>query len=353
MVSAIPISASTWVPISAYYPYDSNIKLDNTYVRWTDGYTAFEHEAFKTNTDYSINKDTIFYLPESKTLFSFLQDTSLSSVYMGSYIVLGIDTGAYFTSSYQYVTVIGTSLYLNALSTDNSFFRFLMNDDGSFSLFQGQGLYVTVTDKTPFNLTLQQELPENEKYKQNFYWHEYQDKIYFSTKTKNPVYPSIGPEYEERFWSYSKTGPQKGKMRANGMLPFSDYLSAGDIYKNDYLFDVTGFILQYNPNGLITDHTWVRYYNEYEDKTHNRDTEINKDRSVSGVYINHLFDLSYNTKININNKAMALNLANLKNIMTSEYGYKFRQFCDCDPLTIGCGLIADPNEPKKCDFAVS
>jgi hypothetical protein len=323
MSTAVLVSASTWVPISAHYPYDENIKIQNTYIQWTDGYKAFDHNAFKGGVDCSINKDTILYLPSAKNLFSFMEDTGLQDAYQGAYLIFSINT-SYFTPSSQYVTVVNTDLRLNSLSTDESFFRFLQNDNGTFSLFQGPGLYVTVDDKTPFNLTLQDKAAENEKYKQEFNWHEYNDKIYFSTNTKNPTYP-IGPEYEQRFWSFSKVGPEKGRMRANGILPFSDYLSGGDMYKNDYLFDVTGFVIFYKPDGLVTEHAWVRYYNEFRDKTHNKDTEIFEQKSVSGVYINHLFDLPYNTKININSKSMAVNLANLKNVMTGEYEYRIKK----------------------------
>lgn len=320
MSSAIPVSASSLVPISAYYPYDENIKIQNSLIQWSDGYEAFEHNAFKDGKDYSANKETIFYLPPSKGLFTFLQETSLTDAYQGAYLILSINTGMFFNYTRQYVTAIGTDLYLNSLSTDNSFFRFIINDDGTFSLFQGPGLYVTVEDKTPFTLSLQRELPVDESYKQRFYWHEYQNQIYFSTKTTNPA--SIGPTTEERFWSFSKVGPEKGIMRANGILPFNDYVSVDDMYKNDYLFDVSGFVLFYKPTGLITDHTWIRYYNEFIDKTHNKDVEIFESKSISGIDINHLFDLPYNTKIDVGDKSMAVNLANLKNVMTGEYEYR-------------------------------
>jgi hypothetical protein len=319
MFSSIPISAASWVPVSAYYPYDDSIQINNTPIRWTDGYTAFTHNAFENGNDYSINKDTILYLSSAKNLFSFIQESSLSDIYLGAYISLSIDTGAYFDTSKQYVTVIDSTLSLNPLSTDNSFFRFLINDDGSFSLFQGPGLYVTVDTTTPFNLTLQRQLAENFRYRQKFYWHEQDNRIYFTTKITNPNV--LGSPYEERFWSFSKAGPEMGRIRANGFVPFNDYT---DAYKNDYLFDVTGFVVCYSPTGLITDHTWVRYYNDLNDKIYNKNVEILESQSISGVFVNHLFDLPYNTKINIDSRGMALNFANLKNIMTAEYDFKIK-----------------------------
>jgi hypothetical protein len=352
----IPVSASSWVPISAYYPYDDHIRLTNTHIKWTDGYTVFSQEAFQNNIDYSTNKDTIMYLSEAKSLFDFLTDTSLDNVDQGGYVLFSINAVSYFSPELQYITVIENNLYLNPVSSDNSFFRFILNDNGSFSLFYGAGLYVTVEDTTPFNLILSEKADTGEKHTQEFLWHEYENTIYFSTKTKNPAFISgIGSEYEERFWSFSKVGPEKGRMRACGFLPFKNY-STNDIYKNDYLFNVIGYNFNYKPTGLITDHTFVRYYNELNNKRHNKDVEVYEVASVSSVYISHLFDLPYNTKININRKDMAMNFANLKNIMTPEYEYRANRLkidCACDPYTIGCGIVADEFNPTPCDFVVS
>lgn len=350
----IPVSASSWVPISAYYPHDDHIKLNNTHIKWTDGYSVFSQEAFQNNIDYSANKDTIMYLSEAKSLFEFLKDTSLADVDQGGYLLFSINATPYFGTELQYITVIENNLYLNPVSSDDSFFRFILNDNGSFSLFHGPGLYVTVEDITPFNLVLAEKIDFGDKHTQEFYWNEYENRIYFSTKTENLAFSDdIGPEYEERFWSFSKVGPEKGRMRACGFFPFNIY---GDTYKNDYLFNAVGYNFTYKPEGLITDHTFVRYYNELGNKRHNKDVELYEVASVSDVFISHLFDLPYNTKININNKGMAMNLANLKNIMTPEYEYRASRLkldCSCDPYVIGCGIVADKYNPTPCDFVVS
>ena len=322
MNSLIPVSASSWVPISAIYAHDKNITIKNSRVQWADGYSAFGHDAFETDVDFSINRDTIFYLPSAKTLFTFLQETSLPDIHLGAYVTISINASSYFSGDRQYVTSLNNDLYLTPLSSDNSFFRVELDTDGSFSLYQGPGLYVTVDNKKPFGLTLQSKLAESEKDRQRFNWYEKQNQIYITTKTVNPA--TEGAPIEEHFWSYSKAGPEKGKMRAIGMLPFNDYTAQGNYYKNDYLFDVTGFVVVYTPTGLVTEHTWVRYYNEFLENIHNKDAEIFDQKSVSAVFINHLFDLPYNTKIDITNKTMAINLANLKNVMTGEYEYRIK-----------------------------
>lgn len=321
MISAIPIIQADWRPLSAYYPYDKNIKIQNNAFTWFDGYGAVKHEAFNAGVDFSINRDTFFYLPTAKTLFSFIESVGLDDINLGAYVMIGINGGSYFNNTYQYITVKDNDLYLNPISSDNSFFRFILNNDNSFSLFHGNGLFVTVDVKTPFNLTMQTELSENESYRQKFFWHEQDSHIYFTTKTLNRTGTPIS--IEERFWSFSKVGPERGRIRANGIIPFAEFNK--DDYKNDYLFDVYGFNTSYTPNGLITDHAYVHYYNEFEDKHHNKNVEINEDKSFNNLPVGHLFDLPYNTKININDQTMSVNFMNLKNIMTSEYGYRIKK----------------------------
>jgi hypothetical protein len=312
----IHISSSPWVPLSSVYPYDDNISINNVYIQSTDGYNVFEHNVFESSRDVSLNKNTVFYLTSAKSLFNFINEKELNELALGSYIVLSTTPSGSFGSDLQYITVIDNNLYLGTQYTNNSFFRFIANNDNTFSLLNGSDLYITVDDKTPFNLTLQSKLPETEEYKQKFNWYEQNGKIYFSIKIVNPM--GVGSNYEERFWSFSKVGPERGRIRASGILSSMNVLSAN----NDYLFNVSNFDSTFIPTGLIADHTWISYYNQFDDQHNNKTVEPLLVRCISGVYINHLFDLPYNTKININNRSMDVNFINLKNIMTGEYEYK-------------------------------
>jgi hypothetical protein len=346
----IQISASTWTPLSSQYSYDSDIEIGTNFIKWHDGYTAFEQDIFKQSVDYSINRDTILYLPSAKDLFTFIQDKGLDETSLGAYVIISVSGNPYFDYSRQYITVVDTDLYLNSELTDDCLFRFILNSDGTFSLLGGNGYYVTASEKTPFDLTLENVLPDNESYRQKFNWHEENDKIFFSIKITNKAI--IGPQTEERFWSFSKVGPEKGKIRANGLIPFKDYDISNKIYENNYLFDITGFALYFKPTGLITNHTFVKYYNELNDKTNNKNTEISN--SISNIHVNHLVDLPYNTQIDINNKNISINFANLKNVMTREYEYNIRNnICNCDPHAIGCGIIYNINRTTPCDFVIS
>lgn len=320
MSTAISVSASTWTPISAYYPYDDNIRIRSSTIRWADGYTGYEQPLFSKSVDISINRNSIFYLPSSKDLFSFIQETALEQAYQGAYIVLSMNS-TYLSPSTQYVTVVDDSLYMNPISGDSSFFRLIPNDDGSCSLLQGNGLYVTVEETTPFNLVMEPLLSIDDRDRQKFYYIEKDNTIYFTTKILNPA--TFGSTYEERFWSFSKAGPEKGRVRANGLTMRGDYGNAK--YQNDYLFNVNNFAVFFTPSGLQTDHWWVRYYNLISDKRNNKNTELNINSSASGVFINHLIDLPYNSKINIDTRGMAVNFANLKNVMTGEYEYRTRK----------------------------
>ena len=88
------------------------------------------------------------------------------------------------------------------------------------------------------------------------------------------------------------------------------------------MFNISNFDVNYQPLGLTRDHTWVAYYNETENPENNRNVEINESESLSGINVNHLVDLPYNSTINIYNKSMDVNFANMKNIQTSHYEYR-------------------------------
>jgi hypothetical protein len=325
MINTFPISASTWIALSANYPYANNVEMINDHICWIDGYNTFKINSFDGCVDVAANRSTIMYLPTSKGLFDFIVDTGLDNVCVGSYCILSIQLGSWFDCERRFMTAVGndpgTILQVTPLSSSNSFFRFIVNDDGTFSMMQGQGLYVTVSEKTPFDLTMETILSEDDDYRQKFKWYYNNNKIYITTKTDNQA--KVGPEYEERFWSFYTTGPYRSNMCACGMRVCNDYHYYSNYYDNPYLFDIEGFDIAYLPKGLVTDHTWVSYYNQFKDKQNNKNTEINN--SISGVCLNHLFDLPYHTKINTDNNAMSFNFINLKNIMTGEYEYRVKQ----------------------------
>lgn len=318
MIPTVSISGAEWLPLSAQYQYDENIEIPSNYFIWHDGYAGFEHPAFKNSIDFSINRNTAFYLPSAKNLFSFIKSVGIDDVTIGSYVIIGINGGSSFNNEYEYVTSSESSLFLNPISSDNCFFRFIINEDNTFSLFCDNGLFVTVGTKNPFDLTMREKLPEGDNYRQKFNWYEYNDKIYFTTKIINPIDSN---KMDERFWSFSKVGPDKGKLKANGIVSFNDY---PDTIDNNYLFDVYGFILTYSPNGLITEHSWIRYYSEFKDKFHNKDAEIQDQKSSPAIFVGHLFDLPYNTKIDATKQTMEMNFMNLKNAMTSEYEFRVK-----------------------------
>jgi hypothetical protein len=319
MTNIIPISASSWVPLSATYPYDSNIKIKNVIANWEDGYSMFEQEAFNNGADISLNKETIFYLPSSKSLFDFIEESDKDNVYHGIYCIISIDPGSSFNNIRQYISVQNdTDLYLNTVSSNNSFFRFVLNDDDTFSLLHGNGLYATVDSVMPYSITLQDKLSETERERQRFIYQVIDSRIFFSIRIRDP----FSGNYMQRRWSYFKAGPEKGKICAGSYVSFTDYVSSGGSFINNYLFNISNFDIYYKPTGLITDHTWVKYYNSLEDATHNKDVEVYIPGCISGVRVSHLFDLPYNTQIDIANKSVSVNFANLKNIMTSEYEYK-------------------------------
>jgi hypothetical protein len=296
------LSTLNLIPLSANYPYDNNIKLNTDSIAWKDGYQTFKQNVFDYNVDTSLNNDSIFYLTSSSDLFNIIQETPLDNCILGDYIVLQINS--------QYVTNVDNELYLTPVSSDSSYFRLIVNSDNTYSFLQGTGTYVTVSNQTPFDLTLESLLPNDELHHQKFNMNILNNsQSYITTRITNES--GVGSSTIERYWSYTKHGPEQGKLRANGTTQ-----------NNDYLFTINNFDINFIPTGFTRDHTWVWYYNNFNDATNNKNVEINESKSISGIKINHLFDLPYNTKINIINNQMDVNFANMKTIQTPNYEYR-------------------------------
>lgn len=210
----------------------------------------------------------------------------------------------------EYVTNVGNQLYLTSLSGDNSFFRLIGHDDNTFSLLHSQGLYVTVGEKNPYDLTLEPPYPLDELHHQKFNFEMVNEKLYITTYVTNES--DIGPVVEQRYWGYTKYGPDARKLRA-----------IGTVENNEFLFSISNYNVYYSPLGLTKDHTWVEYYNTLNNTENNYNTEIFD--AASAVKISHLFDLPYNTKIDVAEMRMDTNFANMKNIQNANYEYNFKK----------------------------
>ena len=296
-----PLSTVNLIPLEALYQHDDNIVIKSTLAKWNDGYTTYIHPVFESNIDYSLNNNSLFYLTSSKSLFNFLTENPHNTVLLGDYVVLNINS--------KYVSNVGNELYLTGVSSNDSYFKIIANDDSTYSFLNGTGLYVTVDNQEPFNLNLEAKRTTDELHHQKFKIETQDNQMYITASIINES--GVGNSIEERFWSYTKYGPEANRMRANGTYE-----------NNDYLFNVTSFDVNFKPNGLTRDHTWVKYYNELENTENNRNVIINENESLSAIKVHHLVDLPYNSNINISNGTMDVNFANMKTIQTSNYEYR-------------------------------
>lgn len=302
---AIPSRSSNWVPLSGSYSLDENIIIDTIPFTTLDGYKGFYQKINSNPKDHTINKETIFTLPDSMRLLDFLHDKGRPTVYTGGYstITTSINGAEY------YVSVINDGQALS-LTLDESlamFARFVINDDNTISIYYGKDRLVTTSKYEPLNLYLDKPLTTTESYRQKYYYEILEDnKIRIISHTP------------KRYWAYRTVQPNRHIIRANGYN------------NNSSVFTINNFseVLSYTPKGLITNHTWVNYYNTLEDKTNNNNVVLNNKIEISAQ---HLIDNPYHTS-NIETSTVNINIANLKNIMTAEYQYKTNVILSDKPL---------------------
>jgi len=308
------ISAAPLISLSAVYSYDENIDLQPTLIRWRDGYKMFSHPLFKNSKDVALNKQSILYLTSAGSFFEFFKETARDDADLGSYLTLEMD-GKYVT-----VNPDDQNLYLSAtyLRQENMF-RLIANTDGTYSLINGDSLYVTVQETLPFNLYASAQLNEEESDLQKFIFTTHDNEyLYITTKFASVTEGIYEPTYIERFVSYNKTSYI---VRAIGMAPDDDYG-----YENEYIFKATGFDASFNVKGLVIDQAWVQYYNQLSDTENNDNVELNTTKCITGIKSNRLVDLPYYSKIVVTpaQTTMEINFANLKNIETPEYEYNIK-----------------------------
>jgi hypothetical protein len=311
---------ANWAPLSAVYPYDNNITLSPVLTTWYDGYKTFHHPLYEYARDVTVNKDQELALTNEKSLFEFIRTLNGQTYVLGSYIVLSIGG--------RFIKTINNKLQLDYLFdrifTREHLFRMIINSDGSISFTQGNGLYVSVQQELPFDLTLDEQYSEEDSDKQRFYFVSSENNLqmYITTRIRNPIYSSYpdSPEYFERFWSFDEpcdNSDSPSQVRAVGMIEDDDYT-----YENKYLFNVNGLDVYYDADGFNKDYVWTMYWNELRDKEHNIDVIHNETKSITGIKLNNLIDLPYKSKIVLNDVytgSMEVNIANLKNVLTPEY----------------------------------
>lgn len=304
MTEVVSISGANWVPLKAEYAHDNTIEVRGKKIIWEDGMTAYDHKIFLNDVDQATNRHTMFYLSSSNTIKDTLTEKDLATITGSRYVTVSIDTNSYYTPSIQYITGLDGELYLMPVQTDDCFFRVIEHEDNTISFLNSDGLFITTEYRTPYRLLLQSKVPETENYLQRFRIVTAGTKLFIVSKVLNRA--SVGPTYEERFWSFSKTGPERKKVKANGGSA-------------EYGFIIDSEEGVFKPTGWVKDHTWVSYHNDIVDKAHNRDLEINTAKSVDDVPINHMIITPYETHVNVQDQTMKVDCMNLKSTFTGEY----------------------------------
>jgi len=344
-VTGIPVNKSNWVALRAKYELDANIQLLNKYSISHDGYTTYLQPIYTGGRDIALNKQSLFCLPKSLTLFDFMKDLEVSGIPTAAHGHLSviIDDIKY------YVGVTSCSFpYLKLITrkNDDTFFSIRPVGNGLFEFAYKNDLFVTVSNKEPYMLYVSTRLDSSDNNRQQFVLNDLgNNKFSFFTNISDSFNTTT-----QRAWSYRNVGKYKKFVRANGIILDSEF----NIF-NDSVFTGEGLELYISKNGLRVDHTWVSYLRE-----HDRDPEVKLENSPTNIAIHHLTDLPYNSKTNIEAKELTINIANTKSVMTDQYEYKvnssiiapnplyeqepFTQCCDTDVTIPSQPIHSTPND---------
>jgi len=302
-MNSISVSAGNVISLSAMYPYDTKLDLLYNIHAFDDGYTFLHNPILDGAKDVKFGKDTLFYISSASEFINYMLDVSrtINILDLAFFTTFQLDNGTYLLNT-------NNTLYVSADASpldDIKFFNIVRNIDGTISLFQN-GLYVTVSRTAPYNLTLESQYSPDEYNQQKFNFYLVGKHLLISTVFTNPTI--YGPTIIQRFVSDS---PLTHNARAVGLISDDDYSGS-----NDYMFNVTFYASAFN-TGFNSSINWVKYFNDFNNKQHNKD--VNIDRSINDISQNYLISLPYKTKITGNTSEVNIN--NLKNIETPEYEF--------------------------------
>lgn len=296
------------LPLSAIYKYDDTFFINGNVIESYDGYLFVYQPIFKNSKDIIFNKETVFYLSSSYSLFDFIKDQIIKFPKVGTYLTLSLNN--------MYFVNINNFLYLSSIPLNkNSFFKVIYNNDGTFSFLNGENYYITVESELPYNLYMAPKMDVNNFQYQKFNISSFNGQhVAISTFFKDKYNPL---EKIQRFWSYSKTTNQ---ARAIGVIKDDDYT-----IENKYLIYVGEFIAGLEMSGLLKDQTWIKYYNLLSNRINNKNVKIFQE--YEKIKLNRLISSPYYKDIEFKNLPIAkikIDIANLKNFMTPFYEYNIK-----------------------------
>lgn len=310
MLRTYPSSASPLVPLSATYPYDLKTDITISRQQYTDGYTIVVNPLFTGINDVKINNDTLMFMSSTVGLTDIWGDRSqdLTVVDLAGYVVIKASNGKYFKN-------VNDTIYASATSTnDATFFRITENTDGTIKLVKDNKL-ATVSRTLPYNITLEPQYANDIYVQQKFDYYLNSNRILIATKFVNPY--GVGPSIIKRFLTYSLVNEQ---VRATGVISDDDW----SIHNNYYLEIVPS--VEDLATGFNNITHWIKYYNQLNNKSHNKDTTLEQD--LTGLKLNFLISCPLKTKIDLDQYtatakigSLNINVSNLKNYETPEYEF--------------------------------
>tara|TARA_R110000822_G_scaffold59431_12_gene148368 strand:+ start:3012 stop:3980 length:969 start_codon:yes stop_codon:yes gene_type:complete len=312
--TSTPVSAASFIPLSASYAYDSKMSLNPTLHQYEDGYAFFHHPLFIGSKDSKFANDSFFSITSSATFGTFANDTTYINPLD---LVLFMSFRA---SNGKYITNTDNTLYATATSiSDTEFFRVAPNTDGTYSISQNDLYATVVTEDQSFVIEMQDKVTTDTNAVQKFTIDNFGSGDDFTIKTQFTIdaWASLFPAPIERFWSYYDS-TDDNTIKAIGMIEDDDYTD-----ENNYVFsgdtDLDAFAVGFD--GKIK---WVKYYNDTLTKLFNKNVDI-KD-TIEDIEQNFLIEYPYKTKVDVTNYqdlvkagSIQLNVSNLKSILTPEY----------------------------------
>lgn len=338
--STATVNASALHPLSITNANDSNLTFDQLTKGYADGYSLNRAECFVDIKDVKYNNDSLVWLTSAQTYNDmFIEKDTLTNVedYLSTFgfVYTYIRTQPIGTDVLYYLGITSGLLNVVTTSADATIAKISKLDNGNFHV-TFDGAYLTV-DTSDYSVSVQDTL-----------------------SIASGIVQEFGISLQNTALTiYIADGDTKRYVGINALLEIKAFgiftdstttrydtttlLNPSTTTKNRrYFFELYFESLnEYNFGAdLAASTAWVQYYNELNDKANLKNVNINTDKSVKSVPVNHLLVSPHHASINSTAQTIDIQHLPLKNMMTPEQNYTLT------PFSADTGEVLDTLSPE-------
>ena len=344
-------ASAVLIPLQLKDAEDSTINIDQATKQYSDGYILNKAQCFVDLKDVKHNSDSLVWLTNSQTYNNvYIEGTTLRDIsdYIDTFgfVYTYIRTQPDGSDTTYYLGAANTSVNVTTDTESASIAKISKTDTGKYNI-QFNGLYLTVNPEDYSVALSALVLPDSSLIQdvnisiQNggltIYVDDGEYKRYIGVNSALQI---------SAFGIYAPAATTETRYDTTSILTPSS-TTKNRRYLFELYFENLDSGYSFGPH-FESSTAWNQYYNELSNKTDLKNVDINTEKSIKAVPVNHLFISPYNASVDVDNKTIAVNHLPLKNMMTPEQNYTLTPHTE--DINTGLPLSAIELTPKRREY---